>query len=102
MILKNSPGASAPLSHPDAPLPHRPVLTAENPTAQPGSAPSAGSRPAREPAGEAGSNRPTPNSGGCAMCGVLNKHKTGILAGAVYIGRGSKWGNPFRIATFVP
>jgi len=36
------------------------------------------------------------------MCGVLNKHKTGILAGAVYIGRGSKWGNPFRIATFVP
>ena len=31
------------------------------------------------------------------MCGVLNKHKTGVPAGAVYIGRGSKWGNPFRI-----
>jgi hypothetical protein len=28
---------------------------------------------------------------------VLNKHKHGIPAGAVYIGRGSKWGNPFRI-----
>ena len=26
---------------------------------------------------------------------VLNKHKHGIPAGAVYIGRGSKWGNPF-------
>ncbi len=31
------------------------------------------------------------------MCSVLNKHKTGVPAGAVYIGRGSKWGNPFRI-----
>ena len=26
---------------------------------------------------------------------VLNKHKSGIPAGAVYIGRGSMWGNPF-------
>ena len=25
----------------------------------------------------------------------FNKHKHGIPAGAVYIGRGSKWGNPF-------
>jgi hypothetical protein len=31
------------------------------------------------------------------MCRVLNKHTTGVPAGAVYIGRGSKWGNPFRI-----
>ncbi|MDU1497893.1 MULTISPECIES: DUF4326 domain-containing protein [Bradyrhizobium] len=31
------------------------------------------------------------------MCRVLNKHHVGIPAGAVYIGRGSKWGNPFRI-----
>ncbi|GEM_PF-3616899 len=31
------------------------------------------------------------------MCRVLNKHHAGIPAGAVYIGRGSKWGNPFRI-----
>lgn len=31
------------------------------------------------------------------MCEVLNKHHAGIPAGAVYIGRGSKWGNPFRI-----
>lgn len=31
------------------------------------------------------------------MCRVLNKHHTGIPVGAVYIGRGSKWGNPFRI-----
>ena len=31
------------------------------------------------------------------MCRVLNKRKSGIPAGAVYIGRGSKWGNPFRI-----
>src|SRR5258708_26752022 len=31
------------------------------------------------------------------MCKVLNKHRDGIPAGAVYIGRGSKWGNPFRI-----
>lgn len=26
---------------------------------------------------------------------VLNKHKSGIPEGAVYIGRGSMWGNPF-------
>src|SRR6202035_2356792 len=32
-----------------------------------------------------------------AMCRVLNKRKSGIPAGAIYIGRGSKWGNPFRI-----
>ena len=31
------------------------------------------------------------------MCRVLNKHHVGVPAGAVYIGRGSKWGNPFRI-----
>jgi len=31
------------------------------------------------------------------MCRVLKKHKTGVPSGAVYIGRGSKWGNPFRI-----
>jgi hypothetical protein len=31
------------------------------------------------------------------MCKVLNKHKAGTPAGTVYIGRGSKWGNPFRI-----
>ena len=31
------------------------------------------------------------------MCRVLNKHHTGVPANAVYIGRGSKWGNPFRI-----
>lgn len=31
------------------------------------------------------------------MCKVLNKHKAGLPEGAVYIGRGSKWGNPFRI-----
>lgn len=28
---------------------------------------------------------------------VLNKHKHGIPAGAIYIGRGSRWGNPFVI-----
>jgi hypothetical protein len=28
---------------------------------------------------------------------VLNKHRRGVPAEAVYIGRGSKWGNPFRI-----
>ncbi len=28
---------------------------------------------------------------------VLNKHHAGIPKGAVYIGRGSKWGNPFVI-----
>ena len=31
------------------------------------------------------------------MCRVLNKHHAGVPASAVYIGRGSKWGNPFRI-----
>jgi Domain of unknown function (DUF4326) len=31
------------------------------------------------------------------MCQVLNKHHAGIPVGSVYIGRGSKWGNPFRI-----
>ena len=28
---------------------------------------------------------------------VLNRHKHGIPAGAVYIGRGSPWGNPFVV-----
>ncbi len=28
---------------------------------------------------------------------VLNKHKHGIPQGAVYIGRGTMWGNPFVI-----
>ncbi len=31
------------------------------------------------------------------MCRVLNKRKTGVPSGAVYIGRSSKWGNPFPI-----
>jgi hypothetical protein len=31
------------------------------------------------------------------MCKVLNKRVSGVPVGAVYIGRGSKWGNPFRI-----
>jgi hypothetical protein len=31
------------------------------------------------------------------MCRVLNEHKIGMPPGAVYIGRRSKWGNPFRI-----
>lgn len=31
------------------------------------------------------------------MCKVLNKHTSGLTADAVYIGRGSKWGNPFRM-----
>lgn len=31
------------------------------------------------------------------MCKVLNKHKVGVPHGAIYIGRGTKWGNPFRI-----
>lgn len=31
------------------------------------------------------------------MCRVLNKRKSGIPAGAIYTGRGSKWGNLFRI-----
>lgn len=28
---------------------------------------------------------------------VLNKHRDGMPHGAVYIGRPSKWGNPFQI-----
>ena len=28
---------------------------------------------------------------------VYNKHKDNVPAGAVYIGRGSPWGNPFKI-----
>ena len=31
------------------------------------------------------------------MCKVLNKHRDGIAPEAIYIGRGSRWGNPFRI-----
>lgn len=31
------------------------------------------------------------------MCSVLNKKFEGVPAGAVYIGRGSKWGNPYVI-----
>ena len=31
------------------------------------------------------------------MATVLNKHKHGIPKDAVYIGRPSKWGNPFAI-----
>jgi Domain of unknown function (DUF4326) len=31
------------------------------------------------------------------MCRVLNKHHAGVPTDAVYIGRGSKWGNPHRI-----
>lgn len=31
------------------------------------------------------------------MCSVLNKKIAAIPAGAIYIGRGSKWGNPFFI-----
>ena len=31
------------------------------------------------------------------MCRVLNRRVDGVPAGAVYIGRGSKWGNPFVI-----
>jgi hypothetical protein len=31
------------------------------------------------------------------MCKVLNKRVVGTPATAVYIGRGSKWGNPFKI-----
>ncbi len=26
---------------------------------------------------------------------VLNKHRHGVPEGAVYVGRGSKWGNPY-------
>jgi hypothetical protein len=35
--------------------------------------------------------------GDSAMCKVLNKRLAGVPAGAVYIGRGGRWGNPFRI-----
>ena len=28
---------------------------------------------------------------------VLNKHRDGIPPGAVYVGRGSPWGNPYKI-----
>ena len=31
------------------------------------------------------------------MCRVLSKPSAGLPAGAVDIGPGSKWGNPFRI-----
>ncbi len=31
------------------------------------------------------------------MYRVFNKHQAGVPAGAAYIGRGSHWGNPFRI-----
>ena len=31
------------------------------------------------------------------MCRVLNKRRATQTANAVYIGRGSQWGNPFRI-----
>ena len=31
------------------------------------------------------------------MANVLNKKRSGVPAGAVYIGRPSKWGNPFVI-----
>lgn len=31
------------------------------------------------------------------MCKVLNKHVCGVPSGAVYVGRGSRWGNPFRL-----
>lgn len=31
------------------------------------------------------------------MCKILNKRAVGTPAGSVYIGRGSKWGNPFKI-----
>jgi hypothetical protein len=29
---------------------------------------------------------------------VLNKRTDGIPEGAVYVGRGSKWGNPYKLA----
>lgn len=34
---------------------------------------------------------------GCLVPKVLNKYKDGVPSGAVYIGRGSKWGNRFII-----
>jgi type IV secretory pathway TrbF-like protein len=33
------------------------------------------------------------------MCRVLNKHAAGRRHGAIYIGRGSKWSNPFGSAS---
>ena len=30
---------------------------------------------------------------------VLNKHKDGIPEGAVYVGRGSLWGNPYKLSS---
>ena len=33
------------------------------------------------------------------MCRVLNKRHVGAPSGAIYVGRGSKWGNPFRIGS---
>lgn len=33
---------------------------------------------------------------------ILNKHKDGMPADAVYIGRGSKWGNPFTHIQGIP
>jgi hypothetical protein len=41
--------------------------------------------------------KPPNGSEAAQMCKVLNKRVNGVPAGAVYIGRGSKWGNPFRI-----
>ena len=31
------------------------------------------------------------------MCKILNKYHAGVPASAIYIGRGSQWGNRFRI-----
>ena len=31
------------------------------------------------------------------MSRILNKREVGVPAGAIYIGRGSKWGNPYKI-----
>ena len=43
------------------------------------------------------SPRPPNGSEAEQMCKVLNKHRAGSPAGAIYIGRSSQWGNPFRI-----
>lgn len=37
------------------------------------------------------------NGNGIMIPRVLNKHSHGIPKDSVYIGRGSKWGNPFKI-----
>jgi hypothetical protein len=37
------------------------------------------------------------NGSGVTIPRILNKHSHGIPRDAVYIGRGSKWGNPFKI-----